>query len=213
MARVSWSETMQVCVFKCTHVLLSKASKHGHSKVLVQARGIFTGNIYEHMCRASHMIEFPFVRVRHVEYEVLNADASTGWWGDLRTARWDVEEKPEVAGLQDTTTGRSMYTSGSLRGSCRSYVKTSTDTASTAALGSIQSAEFGKLLVVQLGRESTEHEQRAALEEHDCNQDGAISFNEYVDWLYKINGLEKNNCRLRKTGRKTENWGKLCSRC
>lgn len=50
--------------------------------------------------------------------------------------------------------------------------------------GYIQGAELGQLLALQLGRQPTEHEQQTALEDHDCNRDGQISFEEYVAWLY-----------------------------
>lgn len=50
--------------------------------------------------------------------------------------------------------------------------------------GYIQGAELSQLLASQLGRAPTEKEITMALQQHDCDLDGRISFEEYVAWVY-----------------------------
>ena len=48
----------------------------------------------------------------------------------------------------------------------------------------LSGAELEQLLASQLGRPPTAEEITTALEQHDVDHDGQISFDEYVDWLY-----------------------------
>merc|ERR1712037_685372 len=61
---------------KCAEVSTSKTGKHGHAKAHIVALDIFTGKKYEDLCPTSHNLEVPFVK--RTEYQLLNADASTG---------------------------------------------------------------------------------------------------------------------------------------
>merc|ERR1712014_335523 len=54
----------------------SKTGKHGHAKAHGVALDIFTGKKLEDLCPTSHNVEVPFVK--RTEYQLLNADASTG---------------------------------------------------------------------------------------------------------------------------------------
>merc|ERR1712014_572856 len=61
---------------KCAEVSTSKTGKHGHAKAHIVALDIFTGKKLEDLCPTSHNLEVPFVK--RTEYQLLNADASTG---------------------------------------------------------------------------------------------------------------------------------------
>merc|ERR1712187_669870 len=61
---------------KCVEVSTSKTGKHGHAKAHIVAIDIFTGKKLEDLCPTSHNLEVPFVK--RTEYQLLNADASTG---------------------------------------------------------------------------------------------------------------------------------------
>ena len=52
--------------------------------------------------------------------------------------------------------------------------------------GYIQGAELSQLLTSQLGRVPTDQEIASALQQHDCDLDGRISFEEYVAWVYNL---------------------------
>merc|ERR1712190_637550 len=61
---------------KCAEVSTSKTGKHGHAKAHIVALDIFTGKKLEDLCPTSHNLEVPFVK--RTEYQLLNADSSTG---------------------------------------------------------------------------------------------------------------------------------------
>merc|ERR1712187_714268 len=61
---------------KCIEVSTSKTGKHGHAKAHITALDIFTSKKYEDLCPTSHNLEVPFVK--RTEYQVLNADPSSG---------------------------------------------------------------------------------------------------------------------------------------
>jgi len=54
----------------------------------------------------------------------------------------------------------------------------------TDCTGYIQGAELKQLLASQLGRPPTAEETAVALQQHDVDLDGQISFDEYVSWVY-----------------------------
>merc|ERR1711865_368986 len=58
------------------------------------------------------------------------------------------------------------------------------DTLDTDGSGFIQGAELSKLLEAQFGHEPTQAQLAKALAQFDLNEDGQISFDEYVCWLY-----------------------------
>jgi len=156
---------------KCAEVTHSKAGKHGHAKVHVVGVDVFAGKKYEDMFPAGHNVLVPFMK--RTDYEVQKADASTG---EVRVL------------LEDGTTTdmRLPLRKGTPSPSQLQIIRQDFNRFDTDSSDYIQSAELGQLLAVQLGRQPTEYEQRAALEEHDCNRDKQLSFKEYVDWLYKI---------------------------
>merc|ERR1739838_54184 len=61
---------------KVAEVSTSKTGKHGHAKAHIVAIDIFTGKKMEDLCPTSHNLEVPFVK--RTEYQILNADDSTG---------------------------------------------------------------------------------------------------------------------------------------
>merc|ERR1719161_2005278 len=61
---------------KVVEVSTSKTGKHGHAKAHIVALDIFTGKKLEDLCPTSHNLEVPFVK--RTEYQLLNADPSTG---------------------------------------------------------------------------------------------------------------------------------------
>merc|ERR1719240_2281733 len=60
----------------CKELSSSKTGKHGHAKIHIVAKCIFTDKKMEDLCPASHNVSVPFVT--KTEYQVLTADPDSG---------------------------------------------------------------------------------------------------------------------------------------